>query len=80
MTKRHVAAAIAALASTGVAGLTYHWTFTPHGRLDWRAAFSLRLLTFDYTFRPDPRSEFELTLPINLFYPLSPIDPRSGRG
>lgn len=64
-------AAIAVAALAGVAGLTYYWTFTPYGRLDWRAALSLHLMTFDYTFRPDPSSDFELTLPINLLYPLS---------
>ena len=69
--KRHIIAALAVIASVGVGGLTYHWTFTPHGRLDWRAALSLNLLTFEYTFQPDPNHDMELTLPINLFYPMS---------
>jgi acetyl esterase len=71
MRKRHVVAALAVVALGGVAGLTYRWTFTPHGRLDWRAALSLNLLTFEYTFRPDPNHDLELTLPINLLYPMS---------
>jgi acetyl esterase len=73
--KRHVAAGIALLALVGLAALTWRWTFTPHGRLDWRAALSLHLLSFDYTFRPDPDVDFELTLPINLLYPLSGLLP-----
>jgi acetyl esterase len=70
-----IVAALTLVALAVVAGLTYHRTHTPYGRLDWRAAFSLRLLTFNYTFKPDPRSDFELTLPINLFYPLSMLLP-----
>jgi acetyl esterase len=69
--KGHVIAALAVVAVAAVGGLTYRWTFTPYGRLDWRAAFSLELLTFDYTFKPDPDSDLELTLPINLLYPIS---------
>lgn len=75
MKKRHLVAGLAVITLTGVAGLTYRWTFTPYGRLDWRAAFSLKLLTFDYTFKPDPDSDLELTLPINLFYPMSMVLP-----
>jgi len=73
--KRHVIALLAIAVVAGVAGLTWRWTFTPHGRLDWRAALSLHLLTFDHTFRPDPGVDFEITLPINLLYPLSMVLP-----
>jgi len=59
-----------------LAGLTYSWSFTPHGRLDYRAAFFLNLLTFEATFQPDPASDFELTIPINLAFPLSALLPR----
>ena len=58
-----------------VGGLTWYWTFTPYGRLDWRAALSLHLLTFDHTLKPDPNSDFELTLPINLLFPMSMVLP-----
>lgn len=71
MKKRYVAAGIALLLLAGVALLTWRWTHTPYGRLDWRAALSLHLMTFDVTFQPDPDVDFELTLPINLLYPLS---------
>jgi acetyl esterase len=64
----------------GVAFLTWRWRFTPHGRLDWRAALSLHLLTFDHTFQPDPDVDFEITLPINLLYPLSMILPDEAVG
>jgi acetyl esterase len=68
-------AAVAVLALVVVGVLTWRWTFTPHGRLDWRAALSLHLLTFNYKWRPDPSSDFELRLPINLLYPLSMLLP-----
>lgn len=75
MKKRRIVAALAVIALVGVGGLTYRWTFTPHGRLDWRAALSLNLLTFEYAFQPDPNHALELTLPINLFYPMSMVMP-----
>ncbi len=78
MTKGRVAAfcGLAALGAAIVIGLlTWRWTFTPHGRLDWRAALSLHLLTFDVTFQPDPAVDFELTLPVNLLYPASMVLP-----
>jgi len=71
MKKRHILAAVVLVALLVVSGLTYAWTFTPYGRLDWRAALSLKLLTFEHTWQPDPRSDFEMTLPINLLYPMS---------
>lgn len=52
-------------------GISYSWTFTPHGRLDYRAALSLKLLSFTTTIKPHPGSDFELTLPVNLIYGLS---------
>jgi hypothetical protein len=73
--KRHIAAAVAVFGLMVVAGLTDRWTFTPHGRLDWRVALSLDLPTFDDTFQPDPDVDFEITLPINLVYPISMMLP-----
>ncbi|TGD72130.1 alpha/beta hydrolase [Mangrovimicrobium sediminis] len=54
---------------------TYSWTFTEHGRLDYRAALSLRLLSFTYDFQPDPDSDFRIPLPVNLIYSLSNLLP-----
>ncbi|MBP6724691.1 MAG: alpha/beta hydrolase [Halioglobus sp.] len=51
--------------------ISYSWTFTPHGRLDYRAAVSLRLLSFERTMQPDPNVDFEVKLPVNLVYALS---------
>ena len=51
--------------------ISYSWTFTPHGRLDYRAAVSLRLLSFERTMQPDPDIDFEVKLPVNLVYALS---------
>lgn len=55
--------------------ITYSWTFTPHGRLDYRAALSLKLLSFTTTIQPHEGSDFEITLPVNLAYGLSNMLP-----
>ena len=52
-------------------GITWSWTYTPYGRLDYRAAVSLKLLSFEATIKPDPGSDFEITIPVNLAYALS---------
>jgi acetyl esterase len=75
MKKTRILAVLLGIALVGVCGFTYRWTFTPYGRLDWRAALSLNLLTFDYTFQPHPDTDFEITLPINLVYPVSMVLP-----
>ncbi|MFT3931748.1 MAG: alpha/beta hydrolase fold domain-containing protein [Spongiibacteraceae bacterium] len=55
---------------------SYTWTFTPHGRLDYRAALSLHTMSFTYNnFKPDPNIDFEIPLPINLIYSLSDLLP-----
>lgn len=51
--------------------LSWSWTYTPHGRLDYRAALSLKLLSFEATLKPHPGSDFEITMPVNLAYSLS---------
>ncbi len=53
------------------AGVSYSWTFTPYGRLDYRAALSLHLLSFERTIQPDPDVDFELPIPVNLVYAIS---------
>ncbi|GAB3102125.1 alpha/beta hydrolase [Aestuariicella hydrocarbonica] len=57
-------------------GITYSWTYTPHGRLDYRAAFSLHLLSFEINYKPDPDIDFEFKLPVNLIYGLSGTLPK----
>lgn len=52
-------------------GISWSWTYTPHGRLDYRAALSLKLLSFETTLKPHPGSNFEITMPVNLVYALS---------
>ena len=69
-----IALGVLALAAVA-AGATYRWTDTPHGRLDYRAALSIELLTFEATVQPNPASDFEMTLPINLAFPLSYLFP-----
>lgn len=53
------------------AGISYSWTFTPYGRLDYRAALSLHLLSFERTIQPNPEVDFELPIPVNLAYAIS---------
>jgi acetyl esterase/lipase len=57
-------------------GWSYSWTYTPHGRLDYRAALSLRLPTVPWAVRPDPGSDFELPLRLNLVFVLSMLLPQ----
>ncbi len=56
-------------------GITWSWTYTPDGRLDYRAALSLNLLSFTTTIQPDPDSDFEITMPVNLAYGFSDMLP-----
>jgi acetyl esterase len=64
------------LALVGFGIWTYSWTFTEHGRLDYRAALSLHLLTFERKFKPRPDGDFELDMPVNLAFGLSMLMPR----
>lgn len=59
------------------AALSWSWTFTPDGRLDYRAAFSLRALAFTIPFRPDKDIDFKMPLPVNMIYPLDALLPRA---
>lgn len=55
----------------GLLVFVYIRSLTPYGRMDYRAAFSQTLLSFDHTVKPDPDVDFELSGPVNLFYALS---------
>lgn len=54
---------------------SYSWTSTAHGHLDYRAAASLRLLSFTMPHKPDPNLDFEIPLDVNLIYALSDLLP-----
>lgn len=56
-------------------GWTYSWTYTPYGRLDYRAAFSLKLLSFETEYQPVPEMDFSFNLPVNLIYAASALLP-----
>lgn len=68
--KRYILGAVLVLAAI-LFGISWSWTYTPHGRLDYRAALSLKLLSFNATLKPQPDSDFEITMPVNLAYSLS---------
>lgn len=55
---------------------SYSWTYTPEGRLDYRAALSLRAFTFNLTIKPDSDLDFKVRLPINLWFGLSALAPK----
>lgn len=55
---------------------TYRSTFTPHGRMSYSAALSLKWLSFEHRIKPSPDSDLEIPLPINLVYILSMMLPK----
>ena len=67
----------AALALLAFFAWSWSWTYTPDGRLDYRAAVTLHLLSFNVTLKPDPESDFRIKLPINLIYLLSSLMPKA---
>lgn len=73
--KRHTGKLIA-LAIVVIALLySYSWTYTPHGRLDYRAAVSLHALTFNHSYTPDPDFDLHINLPVNLAFSLDMLLP-----
>jgi acetyl esterase len=58
------------------AAYSYTWTRTPYGHLDYRAALSLHVATFNYNYKPDPKKEFSIPLPVDLIYSLSDLVPK----
>lgn len=74
--KQHPKKLIALIVLIIAVAYSYSWTYTPHGRLDYRAAVSLHTLSFTYEhFKPDPDVDFEIPLPVNLIYALSDLMP-----
>lgn len=74
--KQHPKKIIALIIFIAAVAYSYTWTYTPHGRLDYRAALSLNTLSFTYNnFKPDPKVDFEMPLPVNLIYSLSDLAP-----
>jgi acetyl esterase len=71
LTKKSLAGLLVLLLVIAFAVISYRWTFTPHGRLDYRAALSLHLLSFERVIQPDPAVDFELPIPVNLIYAVS---------
>ena len=50
---------------------SYSWTYTPHGRMDYLAAVSLHVLSFEINYQPDPELDFTFPLPANLLFAIS---------
>ncbi len=71
LTKKSLVGLLALLLVAAFATVSYRWTFTPYGRLDYRAALSLHLLSFERIIQPDPDVDFELPIPVNLIYAIS---------
>lgn len=78
MFKKHPKTAIALVILAIAMLYSYSWTFTPNGRLGYPAAVSLHLFTFPYKLKPDPSSDLELNLPINLAFSLDAVLPAPG--
>ncbi len=75
--RNHPKSIIFTLILIGAIAYTYSWTYTDYGRLDYRAAVSLHLLSFERPYKPDPTSDFEFELPINLIYAFSGLLPKA---
>ena len=54
----------------------YRCTFTPHGRLNYLAAFSLKFLSFQVPMKPVRDMDFKITLPLNFLFALGPVFPK----
>lgn len=77
MVKRHPILTTVWLLLIGCVGYSYSWTQTEHGKLDYRAAVSLHLLSFETKFSPDPEMDFSFELPVNLIYAMSGLLPKA---
>lgn len=54
----------------------FRWSNTPYGELDYRAALSLNLLSFEVDYKPEEDMDFSFKLPVNLIYGLSGLLPK----
>jgi acetyl esterase len=59
----------------GFLAYSYTWTNTPYGKLDWRAAFTLRTLTFAVPIEHGEARKQKIAIPINILFALSPLLP-----
>lgn len=69
--KRYLALALLA----GFLAYSYTWTSTPYGKLDWRAAFTLRTLTIAVPIEHGETKKQKIEIPINILFALSPLLP-----
>ena len=74
--KKYPKSIIAAIVLIAFIAYSYSWTYTAHGRLDYRAAVSLHALSFTVNHRPDSTVDFELPLPLNFIFLLDIIIPK----
>lgn len=73
--KRYVGLVSFAILTVAFGAISYSWTHTAYGRLDYAAALSTRALTANVTLKPDPNSDFEFKMPINLLFAVSAFLP-----
>jgi acetyl esterase len=59
----------------GFLAYSYTWTNTAYGKLDWRAAFTLRTLTFAVPIEHGETRKQTIAIPINILFALSPLLP-----
>ncbi|MFV8817787.1 alpha/beta hydrolase [Haliea sp. E17] len=75
--KKYPKTTVLALLLLVFAGWSYSWTSTPYGHLDYRAAVSLHMLSFEHEYQPDPDIDFRFKLPVNLVYTFSAMLPKN---
>ncbi len=74
--KKYPKASILVLLLLIAIAYSYSWTYTAEGRLDYRAAVSLHALSFEQLIKPDPNSDFEFMMPVNMIYAFSAMMPK----
>src|SRR5262249_7275747 len=74
--KRYPKTSFALIVLILLGAYSHSWTYTPFGRLDYREAFSLHVMTFTYRhYKPDPNVDFEVPLTLNLLFMISDMLP-----
>lgn len=74
--KKYPKSIIAVIVLIVAIAYSYRWTYTPYGRLDYRAAVSLHAFSFTVNYKPDPTVDFELPLPMSLIFLLDVVIPK----